>query len=88
MTPKCRAALCAAALLLPLLAACNRVTAENYDKLKSGQTYEEVKGFLGEPTRCDELVGLRSCRWGDDKSNITVNFVSGKAVLFSAENIR
>lgn len=87
MTLKRHAALCAAALLLPLLAACNRITAENYDKLKSGQTYEEVTQVLGKPGRCDELVGIRSCRWGNDQSNITVNFVSGKVVLFSAENI-
>jgi hypothetical protein len=72
---------------LVLLAACSRVTAENYDKLKSGQTYDEVRTLLGEPARCDEALGLRSCRWGDDKSFIVVNFVGSKAVLFSAENI-
>jgi hypothetical protein len=76
-----------AAILLPGLAACSRITAANYDKLKSGQSYEEVTGLLGEPTRCNEALGLRSCQWGDDKSHIVVNFVGGKAALFSAENI-
>jgi hypothetical protein len=82
-------AFCATALVLVIgLAACNRITAANYDKLKSGQTYEEVQDLLGQPANCNEAIGLRSCQWGDDKSHIIVNFVGGKAVLFSAENIR
>ncbi len=75
-------------LLLIALAACSKVTAENYDKLKSGQSYDEVKGLLGDPARCDETLGMRVCRWGDDKRSINVNFVGGKAVLFSAENLK
>jgi hypothetical protein len=82
------AVLCATTLFLVVgLAACSRLTAANYDKLKSGQTYEEVQGLLGQPANCNEAIGLRSCQWGDDKSHIIVNFVGGKAVLFSAENI-
>ena len=72
---------------LIVLSACSRVTAENYNKLKTGQTYDEVRALLGEPARCDETLGLRACRWGDDKSFIVVNFVGSKAVLFSAENV-
>jgi hypothetical protein len=76
-----------ALILFAGLAACSRLTAANYDKLKSGQSYEEVQGLLGQPANCNEALGLRSCLWGDDKSSITVNFVGGKAVLFSAQNI-
>ncbi len=75
-------------IVLLALAACSRITAANYDKLKSGQSYDEVKALLGAPDRCDEALTLRSCRWGDDKSSITVSFVGGKAMLFAAENIR
>ncbi len=71
-----------------LLLGCNKLTVENYDKLKSGLTYEEVVSILGSPAACDEVLGIKSCRWGDDKRKIIVNFVSGKVILTSAENIR
>ena len=68
--------------------ACSKVTAENYAKIKSGQTYGEVVEFLGKPTRCDDIAGFRSCIWGDEKSNITVRFAGGSVILHSATNIR
>ena len=72
-----------------LLAACgNRVSLENYNKLKTGQSYEEVKQLLGEPARCDEMLGIRTCIWGDEKQGITINFVAGQVMLLSATNLK
>jgi hypothetical protein len=81
------------ALLLALalassLAACTKVTADNYAKLKSGMSYEEVRAILGKPNQCSDLLAARSCTWGDEKSYINVSFVGDKAVLFASENIR
>ena len=75
-------------LAATLLAACSKVTAENYARLKVGMTYQETTAILGSPARCDDTAGFRTCRWGDDKSGITVRFAADKAVLHSAENIR
>ena len=69
-------------------AGCSKLTPENYAKLKPGLTYEEVKAILGNPTRCDELMGFKSCRWGDDSRNVTVRFAGDQALLYSAENVR
>jgi hypothetical protein len=33
-----------------LLAACSKITAENYAKLKAGMSYKEVSGILGNLT--------------------------------------
>ena len=71
-----------------LLAACSQLTAENYDKLKIGMPYTEVKQLLGTPARCSDLLGVKSCTWGDDKRYITVNFLGDQVVIFNAENIR
>jgi hypothetical protein len=79
------AALLAAALLL---AGCSKVTAENYAKLKVGMTSQEVSAILGSPARCDETAGFKTCKWGDDKSSVTIRFAADKAVVYSAENIR
>jgi len=43
---------------------------------------------LGEPARCDDLVGFKSCRWGDESRNITVRFAGDQVVVYSAENVR
>ena len=75
-------------LAAALLAACSKVTAENYARLSVGMTYQETTAILGSPARCDDTAGFKACKWGDDKSGITVRFAADKAVLFSAENIR
>ena len=71
-----------------LLAACSKVTAENYAKVKAGMEYKEVTAILGNPDRCDDLAGFKSCTWGDAKSHVNVRFAGDKAILHSAENIR
>lgn len=77
------------ALASLLLAACGqRISLENYNKLKVGQGYDEVKQVLGEPTRCDEALALRSCVWGDEQHGIQINFVAGKVLLLSAKNLK
>jgi outer membrane protein assembly factor BamE (lipoprotein component of BamABCDE complex) len=67
---------------------CSKLTPENYAKLKPGLTYEEVRAILGDPTRCDDLMGFKSCRWGDESRNVTVRFAGDQVVLYSAENVR
>jgi hypothetical protein len=79
------AALLAAGLLV---CACSRLTAENYARLKVGMTYQEVTAILGSPAGCSDTAGFRTCKWGDDRSSITIRFAADKAVLYSSENIR
>jgi len=79
--------------LLPLvlvfaLAACSKLNMENYQRLKVGQSYDEVVAIVGQPARCDELLGVRQCQWGDDNRNIRVGFVAGAALTLSAHNLK
>lgn len=71
-----------------LLAACGKLTVENYDKLKVGMPYTEVKQILGTPTSCSDVLGVKSCTWGDEQRAIKVNFIADQVIVFSAENIR
>ena len=57
-------------------------------KLNNGMPFNEVTALLGSPTRCDDVMGVKSCRWGDDKRNVTINFVGDQVILHAAENIR
>jgi hypothetical protein len=72
-----------------VLAACgSKVSLENYGKLRTGQSYEDVKQILGDPVRCDEVLGIRTCAWGDEQRGISVNFVAGQVMLLSAKNLK
>jgi len=71
-----------------LLSGCgSQVSLDNYSKLKVGQSYNEVKQIIGEPAQCNEMLGVRSCVWGDEKRGISVNFVADKVLLLSATNL-
>jgi hypothetical protein len=74
-------------LLLALLG-CSKLTVENYDKITVGMKYEAVVKLIGEPDQCDDVMGVRSCRWGDENRSINVNFVGGKVLLFSSSNLK
>lgn len=80
---------CGMVLASLVLVACgSQVSLENYNKLKTGQTYDEVKQILGEPAHCDEMLGVRSCLWGEEQRGISVNFVAGQVILLSARNLK
>lgn len=73
--------------MVMLLAGCSKVTKENYDKLGVGMDYEEVVTILGEPENCKDVLGTRSCEWGNDSKNISVKFVADKAALYSSNGL-
>lgn len=71
------------------LAACSKITMENYNQLKSGMKYEAVVEIIGQPESCDEKFGTRSCIWGETEgTNITANFLSGTAIFFSHTKLK
>ena len=71
-----------------LLAACSKLTTENYSQLKAGMPYDEVRALLGEPARCDDALGLRDCRWGNDERWIRIGFVAEHVAVTAAGNLR
>ena len=77
-------------LLIPLVlvAACSKVTIENYDQLKVGMTFAEVKKMLGDPAKCDEIIGVRFCEWGDAPRQIKINFAGDHLVLHAATGLK
>ncbi|MDF3125492.1 outer membrane protein assembly factor BamE [Rheinheimera sp. 1928-s] len=75
-----------AALLF--VGACSKLTQDNYDQVKAGMTYQEVTDILGTATHCDEAVGTKSCRWGDDEKNIKITFLADRATVFSNQGIQ
>jgi len=79
--------LVAMGLLLAMLG-CSKLTLENYSKISTGMTYEEVTRLIGPPDECDDVMGVRSCQWGNEKSAINVSFVGGKVLLFSSTNLK
>ena len=72
---------------LLLITGCSKVTKENYDKLKIGQDYDQVVEILGKADECGGAMGIKDCRWGDDKRHISVKFAGNKVVIFSAKGL-
>lgn len=73
---------------LTLIGACSKLTQDNYNQVKAGMTYDEVTSILGSATHCDEAVGTKSCRWGDDTKNIKITFLADRATVFSNHGIQ
>ena len=81
-----RTTLIASALASLLLAGCatTQLTKENYEKLKTGMSHDEVTAILGKASNCKETKGINTCSWGrNDAKTVTVLFVEGKATAFS-----
>lgn len=82
-------------LLIPALltalfftAGCSKVTRENYDRLEMGMEYSEVTTLLGNPTRCTESIGVKSCIWGNEAKNIKVNFLGDQILIISSAGLK
>ncbi len=76
---------CLACLLLS--AGCSKLSKQNYDRLKIGMEYAEVRAILGDGPICDAAMGAKSCTWGDEQKNITVRFVSDKVIFMTCKGI-
>ena len=78
-------ALAFAAVLL--LAACSRVTQENFAKIQDSMSEQEVIAILGSPTESSSgsILGISgtSSKWAGGDAVITVRFVNGKVAMKS-----
>lgn len=73
--------------LLVVLSGCSKLTVKNYSKITVGMSYDDVTSLIGTPTKCDDVMTVRNCTWGDDKRSISVTFAGGKVFLFSSSNL-
>jgi hypothetical protein len=78
----------ALALALALaVAACSRVTHENFTKVRDGMSEQEVHALLGNPTESSSVSVLgisgTSSKWVTKDAVVTVQFVNGKVRLKS-----
>ena len=74
-----------AALLL--LAACSKITQENFAKVQDGMSEQEVLALLGPPTSSSsvQILGVSGThsKWEAGGAVIDVRFVNGKVALKS-----
>lgn len=83
-----RVGLIVLAVVAGMLAGCSKLTMDNYTKLKTGLEYSQVVAIIGKPDNCSEALFVKSCVWGNEQKNITVNFVSDKVMLTTCRNIK
>lgn len=69
-------------------AGCSKVSKENYDKIKTGMSYQEVVGVLGKPDTCEEpVLKTKNCMWGSSDKQIKIKFVSDTVAWRSKKGI-
>ncbi|MGQ0654414.1 MAG: outer membrane protein assembly factor BamE domain-containing protein [Betaproteobacteria bacterium] len=70
-----------------LLAACTKVTQDNFAKIREGMSEQEVRAILGEPTESatTTVLGISgtSSKWASGDAVIAIRFVNGKVALSS-----
>jgi len=71
-----------------VILSCSKLTLENYNKIEVGMKYDEVTQLIGQPDHCDDVMGARSCEWGDEKRSIHVSFLADQVMLFSSNNLK
>lgn len=69
------------------LAACSKVTLENYEKIEVGMDKAEVEAILGTADNCVEKTLHTNCVWGDESKNIEITLVSDKVTIYSKHGI-
>jgi hypothetical protein len=74
-----------ALLLVLALAACSKVTQENFARIQEGMSEQEVHAILGAPAESSSvaILGLSgtSSRWQSGEAVITIQFANGKVRL-------
>jgi len=70
-----------------LLVACSKVNQENFAKVQTGMTEQEVTAILGSPSESTsrEVLGVAgtTSRWVSGDTAITIRFVGGKVATKS-----
>ena len=79
-------------LLALLVAACSKVTADNFDKIQEGMSEPEVRALLGTPTESNSVTVLgvsgSASRWRGGDAEIVVRFINGKVALKTFEKTK
>jgi len=66
---------------------CSKLNRENYEKIKVGMDYQEVVLIIGEPDKCDSVLGAKNCIWGNENKNITIKFIVDKVAVPSMKGL-
>jgi hypothetical protein len=74
--------------VLLVLTGCSKINKDNYDKIEVGMTYDEVEEILGTPDETKDVIGTRSCVWGQTPETISIKFVGDKVVFHSARGLK
>lgn len=70
-----------------LTSGCSKITNENFAKIETGMSYDEVVAILGPPNQVDDVIGTRSAVWGQEPKTISIKFVADKVIFRSAKGL-
>lgn len=71
-----------------LLVACNKLTNDNYSKLKMGMERKEVERIFGKPVNCQNALMATNCSWSEGDASLQVQFVDNKVITYFGNKIK
>lgn len=77
----------ALSVLILSLAACSKLSDDNYKQIKIGMNKEEVESILGSPDECDGAFSFEACTWGNEDRHITVGYAGDKVLSKSKKGL-
>ena len=86
MFKKVTLTLCIASLTV--LAGCNKLTEDNYSKLKMGMERKEVERIFGTPKECQSAFKATNCSWQEGDTTLQVQFVESKVLSYFGNKIK
>lgn len=86
MFKKVALTLCIASLTL--LAGCNKLTQDNYSKLKMGMERKEVERIFGKPLECQNALMATNCTWKESEASLYVQFADNKVITYFGNKIK
>ena len=65
----------------------DKITRENYDKLKFGMSYEELITLIGEPGHFSTRIGIKEYTWVEDDRQIHAKLLADRAIYYSSKGL-
>jgi hypothetical protein len=66
----------------------DKLTKENYDKIKEGMTYKQVVELIGKPDGNVDTGDIKLSDWKAGKIKVAITFEKGKVMLKVAEGFK
>lgn len=71
-----------------ILSGCNKLTQDNYSKVKIGMDRPAVEKLFGKPKNCQNVMMAMNCTWEEDDASLHIQFIDNKVATYFGNKIK